>query len=145
MLILIVIYFRKDKIENNENTIITNHKEGIKERKERMAARHSTIGKCYILVYPVTFSFYSSSLFFCAVKKHKDISPPNVAKIPAYYVPNVLLSTISVTEGLSLPPQRVHEKKLSPYVCIEIYGAHEIQLYLINRSRELWQQIWWWR
>ncbi|KAB1219343.1 hypothetical protein CJ030_MR3G001174 [Morella rubra] len=33
------------------------------------------------------------------VKKHKDISPPNVAKIPAYYVPNVLLSTISVTEG----------------------------------------------
>lgn len=44
------------------------------------------------------------------VKEHEDISPPYVAKIPASYVPNVLMSTTSVSEGLIIPTISVSEE-----------------------------------
>ncbi|XP_062150006.1 uncharacterized protein LOC133858543 [Alnus glutinosa] len=44
------------------------------------------------------------------VKDHEDISPPYVAKIPASYVPSVLMSTTSVSEGLIMPTISVSEE-----------------------------------
>ena len=73
-----------------------------------------------------------------SAKENEEISPAYVAKIPKSYVPNVLVSTTSVSESLILPtisaseglvlPHRFLEKKSCMYFCIEISYSYDILL-----------------